>query len=936
MKKHKLYSLFFAATLVAASAVNGVLLFIPKVHAAAPAYNYVINNDNCLPYVPTAQCVADISIVSGDATQQIYGGGVFSYKSGSTYDFTSGGGTIHVTYNDPSHGILTSTQGSKQTITIGSPGNFTGYFVNGQVPESPTTAVININLDINFGAQDPSLQVGKVDLSVKASTSVASSTKSTDPNPTTLTSNIVNYSNSFSPEGAGSYSVCATANFIIATNNQVCKDVAKVAGKPLSVSLSANGDPSKFQTSKDATDVGCESQGGPLSWIMCPIIKGLSEAIDSIYGNMIQPLLKTQPLNPSTSDPTHTYQIWSNFRVFGDIFLIIALLVVVFGESLGGGLIDAYSAKKILPRLLIAAIAINLSIYIVALAVDVTNILGNGIADLILQPFSSIPKGLDLQMGWMSSGLLLGGLVGGAIWAGSLGAALLEFLFAFLLLPAFLLFLAIMAVVILRRALIIILVILAPVAFALYCLPNTEKYFKKWWETLFKTLLIYPLIAVLFAVSKIVAFTLESGTQGQGVTPAFAQLMGTIALFVPLFLIPFSFKIAGGILGQVHEVMHGAGKRAHQGILGNANDPDSWRNRARRGLFAKNAERNMSARAIGATLSPRTAFSRKQRQANRAAVRNMYQSVYGKQGMGQQMYEANKDDSNVTGDLAKYATGEKSRAAAYEDFNRRYNKDGTLNEAYQDKAQLQQRLFSSAAADRIGRDVAMRRRALMNPATIGYQLEPGKKGWDQADEIMRQLSGFTQKTDGTWSGGDEGTYRSMMNEFQYVAKSAAGRTDLAAAVDGGDYNGYRAWTQLGMYQHGNGKPASIKGSAQYFSNLWDRAQGGADALTPQDIQNFAGVSESDFKALSADQQAAARERARASALDSVAIFSRELNNMGDSATGSVRDESLKQLALLKDKGGIGLESRMEKDNVKKAARGYDRDEMRLRNAGELS
>jgi hypothetical protein len=391
------------------------------------------------------------------------------------------------------------------------------------------------------------------------------------------------YTAQFTGIGAGYYVICSTVNNSCV---QFTKEPGKVAngfdfpGKPTMSEAQMQA-----LLGKTASDsISCESQGGPLSWIMCPIIEGLSKAIDGIYDHMIKPLLITKPLDLTANDPTNTYRIWSNFRIFGDIFLVIALLVVVFGESIGGGLIDAYSAKKILPRLLVAAIAINLSIYVVALAVDITNILGDGIASLLLQPFSSVPKGLSLQLGWASSGIGLAALAGGAIWAGALGGALLEFVFVFMLVPGFLLFLAIMATVLLRRALIIILVIVAPVAFALYCLPNTEKYFKQWWELMVKTLLIYPLIAILFAAAKILAVTISTGTRGQGPTAAFAQLMSIIALFVPLFLIPFSFKIAGGIIGRFHDVLNGAGKRAHEYYKGNQNDPWSRRNKARYGL----------------------------------------------------------------------------------------------------------------------------------------------------------------------------------------------------------------------------------------------------------------------------------------------------------------------------------------------------------------
>src|SRR5208282_1078506 len=83
------------------------------------------------------------------------------------------------------------------------------------------------------------------------------------------------------------------------------------------------------------------------------------------------------------------FKAWSDFRVYGDVILIIALLVIVFSETIGGGLLDAYTVKKVLPRLLAAAILINLSIYIVALLVDITNVVGGSIGQVITAPLGN-------------------------------------------------------------------------------------------------------------------------------------------------------------------------------------------------------------------------------------------------------------------------------------------------------------------------------------------------------------------------------------------------------------------------------------------------------------------------------------------------------------------------------------------------------------------
>src|SRR6185312_968140 len=326
----------------------------------------------------------------------------------------------------------------------------------------------------------------------------------------------------------------------------------------------------------------CEASGFSLSWILCPIIDGLAHAVDGIYSGLVQPLLKTQPIELSNpgKDPTNTYKIWSNFRIYGDIFLVIALLVLVFGESIGGGMIDAYTAKKILPRLLIAAVLINLSIYLVALAVDITNVVGNGVEALIEGPFKNAGA-FKLHIGGAAGDVGMGALLGsaGLIWKLSLAPALLEFLAFVVVLPAFLTFIAILVTVILRRGLILFLILISPVAFALYCLPNTEQYFRKWWDLLLRTLIVYPIIAAAFAIGNVLSVTMSSTSSGL-IDGTLAQLLGIIALFVPLLLIPYSFRLAGGFLGRAHDAVTSVRDRAHKATEGRRQRAQSHLTRA--------------------------------------------------------------------------------------------------------------------------------------------------------------------------------------------------------------------------------------------------------------------------------------------------------------------------------------------------------------------
>lgn len=645
------------------------------------------------------------------------------------------------------------------------------------------------------------------------------------------------------------------------------------------------------------TSPDCQSSGFTLSWIVCPFVDGLAKAVDGMYAVFIKPLLVTSPIDTSgTSECVAAdtykgcdYAVWSEFRIYGNIILVIALLVIVFGQSIGGGLVDAYTAKKVLPRLLAAAILINLSIYIVAFLVDLTNILGGGIQSLLTQPFKDAGA-FRLTLNGGTSALGFTAILGaaGSIWAAiaapaaavAIGAAILPpligFLALFILLPGFFIFIAILATVIIRRGLIIFLVLSAPIAFALYCLPNTETYFKKWWGLLWKTLLIYPIIATIFALADILAITMQQGGSSSGLVAVVSQIMSVVALIIPLFMIPFAFKLAGGIIGRAYDASNKFRLSSQESIKGNANNPDSLRNRSKRNLSTQLANNDLSGQAIGARLNPTTMLGsrRSLRKARVGAIRNMNQGVYGKQGAGAAMYEYNSQDSNITGDLAKFGTSKESRQAIKDEVAA-----GTL---FEGTADHQQRLFSSAAADKIGRTPEMRRKALLNPATIGYEIEDGEAGWKQATGLMHSISGATKGADGQWNGGDEGTYRSMVNEFQYIAKASAGRTDLAGAVDGNPYDFKRGWGSQGLYAIGNGKPRAVRAAGSDFLNQFETAKTARVAKGRPETQA---------------EQEAVEDR-----IGESGRFYKELQTLSQSSTGAIRDEAVKQMKVFEVAG----------------------------------
>lgn len=242
-------------------------------------------------------------------------------------------------------------------------------------------------------------------------------------------------------------------------------------------------------------------------------------------------------------------------------------------------MLDAYTVRKAIPRLLLAVIAINLSIYLCIAALDITMVIGHGLNQLLAAPFINeksfegvnIPADTTNNItGVLASGTAMGALtIGlyGAVGAASASIISVLGLILPLIITVVLITLAVLFTLVIRQGLLIFLVVTSPIAFVLYVLPGTEKFFKQWGDLFIRTLAVYPIIAAIFAMCNGMAAILLNTAAGQGgasMIPAsqvFAQQSGPIGtlqiltaimvLYMPLVLIPFSFKLAGGAIGAI-------------------------------------------------------------------------------------------------------------------------------------------------------------------------------------------------------------------------------------------------------------------------------------------------------------------------------------------------------------------------------------------------
>ncbi len=312
----------------------------------------------------------------------------------------------------------------------------------------------------------------------------------------------------------------------------------------------------------DCYDAGIEG----MSWVLCPVANNTGHTVSGLE-SLLRDLLSidTQQV---FKDGTET--AWSVFRNIANVILIIVFLAIIFSQLTGYG-IDNYGIKKMLPKLIVMAILINLSYVICQLAVDLSNILGVGLDNLFANIGERIKPGAG---GFTVSKIFVAlmGLLGTAgtiagIAVGSGGGTTLIVTLVLALLVALVAVLMFFVSLAARTIIVIIFVVIAPVAFALYILPNTKDLFKKWWKIFEAALVIYPICGALYGASFIIKALVVNPTPNGGVEVGFVDgIIAIVAPFLPFLLLPSLLKGALAGLGALGGTLTTLGNGLKKGL----------------------------------------------------------------------------------------------------------------------------------------------------------------------------------------------------------------------------------------------------------------------------------------------------------------------------------------------------------------------------------
>lgn len=318
-------------------------------------------------------------------------------------------------------------------------------------------------------------------------------------------------------------------------------------------------------TSEEATS--CKIDG--VGWLVCPVTNFLATGMDWVF-NVLSQFVEVRPLEITSESPM--MRMWSIMRNIANAAFVIAFLVIIYSQLTSMG-IGNYGIKKLFPRLIIAAILVNLSFIICALAIDLSNVLGHAFQSMFISLRTEV-LGIESN-GWqlltwesVAGFVLAGGAVGGAALAGvgiafsNLGAFTAGGVML-LLLPilagALLTIIVVLLILAARQAIITLLVIIAPLAFVAYLLPNTEKWFEKW-RNLFMTMMIFfPAFSLVFGGAQLAGLMIiqNAPDSANGINMI---ILGMAVQIAPLAITPLLLRLSGSLLSRIAGIVNNPGK----------------------------------------------------------------------------------------------------------------------------------------------------------------------------------------------------------------------------------------------------------------------------------------------------------------------------------------------------------------------------------------
>ena len=255
----------------------------------------------------------------------------------------------------------------------------------------------------------------------------------------------------------------------------------------------------------------------------------VTDALDPVLTLLGHTLLAT----PNVTAQSRVGQLWRMTEGIADAFLVLFVLAggaIVMGHET---LQTRTALRDVLPRIVVAAVAVNASLGLAGLAISTADSLS---AAVLGQGIDTANAAVVLRQ------LVLGSLASGGIFVVLLGGVV-----------------AVLAVVLLatyvvRLALVTLLVVAAPICLVCHALPQTEGLAKLWWRAFSGTLAV-QVAQSLVLITALRVFLASGGPANLGI----ASTGGVVDLLVSACLCWVLVKIPGWVSRVVFSGSRGRG-----------------------------------------------------------------------------------------------------------------------------------------------------------------------------------------------------------------------------------------------------------------------------------------------------------------------------------------------------------------------------------------
>ena len=425
-----------------------------------------------------------------------------------------------------------------------------------------------------------------------------------------------------------------------------CEDKYK---NPEEVSACKQGQSAEIETPSEGgngEEEGKNSCGvDGIGWLVCPLMSFAGSLGDASYSAISYFLSIDKGIFEDQSNGG-LEQAWKFFRDIANAVFAVIFLWIIFSQISNVG-VSNYGIKKILPRLIIGALLVNLSFYLCKLAVDLSNILGFSLKG-VLEGAASGVSTQSAEVGTFNT-LIVGGLALAGVGLFIFLAVSIPTIMALLLA-----LLVVLVILIVRQAAVILLIAISPLAFAAWLLPNTENLFKKWVSMLRGLLIVFPVISLLYGAGKLAGAVLAAvGTNDPNNPKETMQVAALAASILPLGATPFVLKSSLNSLGSF------AGKLGGLSGLANKKLGGAIANKSRIS-DARNAWKSRSARKLAERRSGNTWYGR-----TASNLRDRNNSIL-KRGLGVAMNPAAALDDSWVGRKIGLSSGAGAAQEAYD------------------------------------------------------------------------------------------------------------------------------------------------------------------------------------------------------------------------------------------------------------------------------